>query len=415
MKKIYLLFFIIPTCAFADSFTLTYYDNRFYDQTNGLGSGSIPAGGLTFISDIYYYFKPFEKQLQISQTEWLSDGHGDEYAAPYSPSTFNYNNITFDNIASEVLYLSEDNNFIQTVLPVWKHQYAEHIATTQINIPKIQNTSKTIVTQNKQILNTAFNHQNIRTGRNGGDTKTPVYVWGQTLYSHGTKRGDNAFSSDTLGTLFGGEIELSRNINIGIGYGYGNTDSSSGNDNISMNNNSYFLYGNYNPKSFFINAIAAYNSGEYKHSTRAHTGKTDGYFASVILGKDIDFGFTPEISLRYNNIKIKDHDTYETTIKSNTWTGTVGTKYKHNINKFTFGGKLSIEHDFYRSNDDIDILILDQTIHLSEQNKDRPLGVECGLWTGYNVSNIDLRLEYDLFVQSDYTNHTGRISFKYGF
>ena len=260
MKKIYILFFIIPTCAFADSFTLTYYDNRFYDQTNGLGPGSVPAGNLTFISDIYYYFKPFEKQLQISQTEWLSDGSGNDYVAPYSPTTFDYHNISFDNITSEVLYLGEDYNFVYTVLPAWKLQFAEHIANTQII-----NTGKTVKMQNRQILNAVLNHQNIRTGRNGGDTKIPVYVWTQALYSHGNKRGNNAFSSDTLGTLVGGEIEASKKLNLGFGYGYSNTDYTADKEKTSMNNDSYFLYGKYKTKSLFINTIFAYNSGEYKY------------------------------------------------------------------------------------------------------------------------------------------------------
>ena len=415
MKKIHTLFLLVPISAFANDFTLSYYDIGPYDETNGLGPGSVSEGGITQISDIYYFFKPFDKTLQIQQTEWISNGHGDEYISPYSPTTFDYHNITFDNITSEILYLSEDNNFTQTILPQWKHQYAEYVATTQIKIPKIQNTNKVIKTQNRQILNSAFNHQNIRTGRNGGDTKTPVYVWGQTLYSHGTKSGDNAFSFNTLGALFGGEIELSQKLNLGFGYGYTNTDSSADNEKISLNNDSYFLYGAYKTKSFFINAISAYNSGKYDYSATNHTGKTDGYFASVIFGTDTQYGFSPEIGLRYNNIKIKDHDVYETTIKSNIWTGTVGTRYEYDIDKFTFGGKMLIDYDFYKSNDSIDILILNQTVHLSEQNKDKPLGAEFGIWTNYNVSNIDLRLEYDLFIQSDYTNHTGKLSFKYGF
>ena len=87
MKKIYILSVLFPIYAFAGDFTLTYYDGRNYDETGGLGPSSIPTGGLTAISDIYYYFKPFEKTLQMTQTEWLSDGHGDEYIAPYSPSS----------------------------------------------------------------------------------------------------------------------------------------------------------------------------------------------------------------------------------------------------------------------------------------------------------------------------------------
>lgn len=106
------------------------FDNSFYDETNGLGPGSIPAGGLTAISDVYAYhnggtMEQLAFQLEggvttsmndglkldffvryanlgkvktsgsiiVSQTEWLSDGAGDEYEAPYD-SVFHYTNWT---------------------------------------------------------------------------------------------------------------------------------------------------------------------------------------------------------------------------------------------------------------------------------------------------------------------------------
>ena len=104
------------------------FDNSFYDETSGLGPGSIQAGGLTAISDVYAYhnggtMEQLAFQLEggvtttmneglkldffiryanlgkvktsgsiiVSQTEWLSDGAGDEYEAPYD-SVFHYTN-----------------------------------------------------------------------------------------------------------------------------------------------------------------------------------------------------------------------------------------------------------------------------------------------------------------------------------
>ena len=104
------------------------FDQSFYDETNGLGPGSVQAGGLTAISDVYAYhnggtMEQLAFQLEggittsmndglkldffvryanlgkvrtsgsiiVSQTEWLSDGAGDEYEAPYD-SVFHYTN-----------------------------------------------------------------------------------------------------------------------------------------------------------------------------------------------------------------------------------------------------------------------------------------------------------------------------------
>lgn len=106
------------------------FDDTFYDETGDLGPGSVQAGGLTAISDIYAYhnggtMEQMAFQLEggvtaamndglkldffiryanlgkiktsgsivVSQTEWLSDGMGDEYEAPYD-SVFHYTNWT---------------------------------------------------------------------------------------------------------------------------------------------------------------------------------------------------------------------------------------------------------------------------------------------------------------------------------
>lgn len=106
------------------------FDDTFYDETDGLGPGAIEGGGLTAISDVYGYHnggttEQLAFQLEagvttamsdglkldffvryanlgkiktsgsivVSQTEWISDGGGDEYEAPYD-SVFHYTNWT---------------------------------------------------------------------------------------------------------------------------------------------------------------------------------------------------------------------------------------------------------------------------------------------------------------------------------
>jgi hypothetical protein len=102
------------------------FDQHFYDETDGLGPGSVAAGYLTAVSDIYGYHNGGTMEqlafsleagvttsmndglkldffvryanlgkvktsgsVVVSQTEWLSDGAGDEYEAPYD-SVFHY-------------------------------------------------------------------------------------------------------------------------------------------------------------------------------------------------------------------------------------------------------------------------------------------------------------------------------------
>lgn len=104
------------------------FDNGFYDETDGMGPGSVSAGDLTAVSDIYGYHNGGTMEqlafaleagvttdmkdglkldffvryanlgkvktsgsIVVSQTEWLSDGAGEEYEAPYD-SVFHYTN-----------------------------------------------------------------------------------------------------------------------------------------------------------------------------------------------------------------------------------------------------------------------------------------------------------------------------------
>ena len=106
------------------------YDGNFYDETGTGDPGSVEAGYLTAVSDIYGYHNGgtmeqlafgleagvttdmndglkidfFVRYMNlgkvktsgsvvVSQTEWLSDGAGDEYEAPYD-SVFHYTNWT---------------------------------------------------------------------------------------------------------------------------------------------------------------------------------------------------------------------------------------------------------------------------------------------------------------------------------
>ena len=102
------------------------FDGTFYDETDGMGPEGVPAGTLTGISDVYAYHNGGTMEqlafsleagvttemneglkldffvryanlgkiktsgsIVVSQTEWLSDGAGDEYEAPYD-SVFHY-------------------------------------------------------------------------------------------------------------------------------------------------------------------------------------------------------------------------------------------------------------------------------------------------------------------------------------
>ena len=417
MKHACALLLLVSTPLYANDLILTFYDSTFYSEKDPAYANT---GDVTGISDEYYYFKPLDKTLTVSHTEWLSDGDGGEYMAPYNPAEFSYTEVTFDNFLTRFPWLSGLSDFTDNVFPQWKKDFDEYVQSQLqlLTAPLIQTTqqlSKINRTQNRQFFNIAHRHENTKIGRNGGDENTGLSVWGQALYSHGKQHGENAFSANMLGVVFGGEIEVIKSLNLGIGFGYNNTDSNLNHNTITANNNTIFLYADYDIKNFFIKGLFAYNFGDYEYSDTTYKGDITGYFASAIFGATTKYNFSPEIGIQYNNVKIKDKSSFLTTEQSNVYSAVAGIEYNNTINRFDFGGTLLLNYDFYKPNSDIKIHILNQTFHTNQKNADKPLGIEIGIWTGYNISNIKLQMEYDLFLQSDYTNHTGRLSFRYTF
>lgn len=124
MKKVLIfvmLFCIVP--AWAGETVLTMHDNRFYTEKD---PKSAAAGDLTAISDISYYYNPTNKTLKVTQIEWLADGNGGEYQAPYD-SVFNYTDITFDNMC-EVLGVSYCDDVIQSKINEMRTQYESSLS-----------------------------------------------------------------------------------------------------------------------------------------------------------------------------------------------------------------------------------------------------------------------------------------------
>ena len=119
MKKF--LMFVMLLCAMparADDIILTAYDSRFHIEQD---PNLVSAGTLTAISDITYYYNPINKTLKVTQIEWLADGAGGEYQAPYD-SVFNYSDITFDNMC-EVLGESYCDDVIQGKINEMRVEY----------------------------------------------------------------------------------------------------------------------------------------------------------------------------------------------------------------------------------------------------------------------------------------------------
>jgi len=106
--------------------TLAAYDSTFYSKKE---PSCAAAGELTGISDIYYYYDPIDRTLVVKQTEWIGDGAGGEYNAPYA-STFYYTDVTFDNMCQTVGYC--DDTF-QSIIGEMRTEYEDYLNNSKDN------------------------------------------------------------------------------------------------------------------------------------------------------------------------------------------------------------------------------------------------------------------------------------------
>lgn len=521
MKKI-IFGFIGMFCAtfvHAVDLTLVSYDGNMYGV---MDPAYAAAGQLTLISDIYYYYKPFEHTLILKQTEWLGDGKGAEYIAPYSPSEFFYSGITFENfdkeiglegdefvlqnvadlknqfedwvnknISDDVLrkFLVQDTNFLENQfndrvlknisedwvksfllddnyfpdleykiykqvsddvgLADWLKQYllnevyfydldtvfynkvANNIDFNKLfnsyydfefllgsyindNISEfvdvsILSVSKNIVKQhNIDIYNSVFG--------NTGFNDDKFSVWGTTFLNSMNKSGKYDYSTNGLGVVLGADLQLSDSILIGLGYSSSNTDVDINPSDILFDTSSVFLYSKWQPSKFYVNGLVAYNFADYEYiDSELNNGDVSGLFASVMAGYKTEYGISPEIGVRYTNIKLNQNSEYLKKSKSDFYSVVAGASYEHALADFVLGGRVLVEYDITQPNNKVDLDVLGYKYNFEIEDTERPLGVEFGIWAEYNINGINLRLNYDLRLHTDMVNHTGGLSLLYCF
>lgn len=134
-----------------------------------------------------------------------------------------------------------------------------------------------------------------------------------------------------------------------------------------------------------------------------------------MAGYKTEYGISPEIGVRYTNIKLNQNSEYLKKSKSDFYSVVVGVNYERSVWDFILGGSVMIEYDVMQLDSNIDLDVLGYKYNFTIEDKERPLGAEFGLWTSYSIGGVDLRLKYDARLRSDFINHTGMLSIKCAF
>ena len=112
-------------------------------------------------------------------------------------------------------------------------------------------------------------------------------VWGQSLYGkvdRETETRQPGFRGETKGVTVGADGYVVSDFSFGMAYTYAETDESgSDGSSATVDNNTVFAYGHYQPNDFFVDAAAAYGWGDGNRTSAA--GVSEKFDSKMVLGQ----------------------------------------------------------------------------------------------------------------------------------
>lgn len=268
---------------------------------------------------------------------------------------------------------------------------------------------------------------NALVGRSGGDAANMDYgVWAQGLMNH-SKYADK-FSGDTYGVAVGADALINGKYTVGIGYAYNETDIDATHD-TSIDSSSLFVYGQYKPTQWYINAALNYTMANYTESGVAfgtafdsYKYDVDSFGGQIMTGYDFASGLTPEIGARYLHIATDDYNNGFNVENEDTnyLTGVAGLKYAFEIEsdarlKFRPEIRAAATYDFLSDEAVTTVTIPGASAYVLNGERLSRFGGEFGIGLSALYEGWEISVNYDLDLHEDYTSQTGMLKFRYNF
>ena len=316
----------------------------------------------------------------------------------------------------------------QTELAAGNVDYVEH-ETAKLN-PENKPVAHSISSSvQNQVLSLAAGRMTGGTvGRSGGDLANADYgIWAQGLYNHSKLNGQ--FKGDTTGISVGADALIDGKYTIGIGYAYNDTDVDSDSRDTKIESNSLFLYGQYKPNNWYVNAALNYTMGNYTETSNPFGVQfeseydVDSFGGQVMTGYDFASGLTPEIGARYLHIS---QDTYDAALghvdgaDMDYLTGVAGIRYAFEIEsdmelKFRPELRAAATYDFLSDAAVATITAPGSVSYVIDADRLSRFGGEFGIGLAAEWRGLTVSLNYDLDLHEDYTSQTGMLKFRYDF
>ena len=292
---------------------------------------------------------------------------------------------------------------------------------------------------NDRLLLTIDNHlveaskeEGLSSGDNGKNRGYPdlsgVKTWIKAYYGEAKlqRRGDiYGFNSDSRGFIAGVDKKVASTVKAGIGMQYDDTDIDAFERDGDAKTLLGFVYGEYRPSNWFVNAALAYGVTDYDEDktvvgqkVAAHY-KAEMYSLQGLAGYTFKY-FTPEIGARYYQIRRHGYtDSALQSVSGNNMDllrATAGVKAETTYGMFKPHAYVGILYDLV-SDRDTAIVNLTNGAGYTVHGKRLPrFGVEIGAGVSANLNDhIELGLGYEAKFRKDYQDHSGIINFKYNF
>ena len=345
-------------------------------------------------------------------------------------------NATFDAAANSIndLMQSSDKNDVKAATDA-------ATALAPETAPMVQHTQTQTANQVFGAVGTRLTGGSISTGGEGMSSGDNIFerasLWVQGLFNK-SKLDDTAsakgFDADSNGIAMGAEKHINDNTKVGLGYAYTKTDIDGFMRSTDVDTHTAFVYGEYKPSNWYVNAIASYGWSDYSEDKNVlGVGVKSDYDAETfglqaMTGYDMqmkNFGLTPEVGLRYVHIS---QDGYTdsagqkvSSSDSDILTGVIGAKISKNFaleNGMNLKPEARIAATYDLMNDDTSsvVTLANGSAYAVEGDALDRFGMEFGAGLTAEVNdNVELSLGYEGKFRQDYQDHTGLLNAKYNF
>ena len=264
-------------------------------------------------------------------------------------------------------------------------------------------------------------------GRAGGDEIDADYgFWAQGIYNKSRYLGE--FDGQSRGVAVGFDALINKIYTLGIGYAFSNSDIDMSGDGNKMDIDSHtvFVYGQYKPSQWFINATLSNTVSKYteKAIVLGTPAKTDydvnAFGIQAMTGYDFASGITPMVGMRYLHVTTDGHQRllgYVDDSQSSFLSAVAGLKYAFDIQdtgdiRWTPELRALATYDVIADKNGATVYVPGGSIYHVAGNRMSRGGGELGMGLKMEWRGLELSLNYDLQLREDYLSHTGMVKLR---